>query len=160
LPDLVKEYGLYDSVRFSDTSSNPLLGLSREEMSMLYGLSDVHVMATGGEGFGIPSAEAMACGLPIILPANSTGPELVGNKDERGWLIPQCTSIVGPKWGVNMGLVDVEKLADAMIEAYMSKDTALYQDKSTAARTFAEARFNWDDITQQFLTQIEKKVNQ
>lgn len=160
LPDLVKEYGLYDNVRFSDTSSNPLLGLTREDMAMLYGLADVHVMATGGEGFGIPSAEAMACGLPIILPDNSTGPELVGLKDERGWLVPQSTSIVGPKWGINMGLVDIDKLADAMMEAYLSKDTDVYRSKSEAARSFAEAQFDWDAITAQFIKQIEKKVRQ
>jgi D-inositol-3-phosphate glycosyltransferase len=160
LPDLVKEYGLFENVRFSDNSSNPLHGLSREEMALLYGLADAHVIATGGEGFGIPSAEALACGLPIILPDNSTGPELVGSKNERGWLIPQATEIVGPKWGVVMGLVDIDKLADAMTEAYLSHNTALYEEKSRAARTFAEARFDWDTITEQFLTQIEKKVKQ
>lgn len=160
LPDLVKQYGLYDNVRFSDNSSNPLLGLSREDMAMLYGLSDCHVIATGGEGFGVPSAEALACGLPIILPDNSTGPELVGRENERGWLVPQSTTIVGPKWGVTMGLVDIDKLADAMTEAYMSKDTALYQDKSAAARSFAEQRFDWDEITEQFIQQALKKVKE
>lgn len=159
LPDLVKQYGLYDNVRFSDTSSNPLLGLSREDLATLYGLADVHVLATGGEGFGIPSAEAMACGVPIILPDNSTGPELVGAKNERGWLIPQSTEIVGPKWGITMGLVDIDKLADAMIEAYMSKDTALYAEKSAAARAFSEVHFDWDAITEQFIQQIVKKVD-
>jgi glycosyltransferase involved in cell wall biosynthesis len=159
LPDLIKEMGLYENVRFSDSSSNPLLGLTRPDMAMLYGLSDVHVLATGGEGFGIPSAEAMACGLPIILPANSTGPELVGKSNERGWLIPQDTEIVGPKWGVKMGLVSISKLADAMIEACLSRNTALYEEKSSSARTFAEAQFDWDKITQQFLNIIEKKVD-
>lgn len=59
-----------------------------------------------------------------------------------------------------MGLVDIDKLADAMTEAYMSKDTALYQDKSAAARSFAEQRFDWDEITEQFIQQALKKVKE
>ena len=106
LPQLIKEAGLDKQIAFSDTTTNPLFGLSREELAMLYGLADVHVMATGGEGFGVPTAEAMACGTPIILPDNSTGPELVGDDGERGWLVPCATHIVGPKWGVNLKLVD------------------------------------------------------
>ena len=82
---MVKQMGIENNVVFSDNSNNPLRGLSREQLAEIYQVSDAHVMATGGEGFGIPSAEALACGIPIILPDNSTGPELIG-EEERGWL--------------------------------------------------------------------------
>ena len=78
LPDLIKQFGLVGNVMFSDNSGNPLHGISREDLAHLFGCTDAHVLATGGEGFGIPSAEAMSCGIPIILPDNSTGPELIG----------------------------------------------------------------------------------
>ena len=148
LPVLVEQLGLRENVMFSDSSANPLHGLSTEQMAALYQLSDVHILATGGEGFGIPTAEAMACGLPCILPDNSTGPELIGD-NERGFLIPCSTFITGPKWGVNMGLVDVVKQAQAMLD--ISLDTELRQTMSKNAREFALENFDWNDIT----TQVE-----
>lgn len=155
LPDLVKEKGLTNSVRFSDSNSNPLHGLSREELAMLYQMADGHVLATGGEGFGIPSAEAMACGIPIILPDNSTGPELVGD-NERGWLVPCATDMTGPKWGVNMGVVDIDALADAIVELHA--DPKKRRDRGKAARKFAEEHLDWDDIARQFHELIVSRV--
>ncbi len=118
-------------------------------MAALYQMCDVHMLATGGEGFGIPSAEAMACGLPCILPDNSTGPELIG-KNQRGILVPCSTFITGPKWGVNMGLVDVVKQAQAMLDLSLDKELRTTMGKN--ARKFAEEKFDWNQIT----TQVEK----
>jgi len=157
LPELVKQKGLESHVRFSDMSANPLHGLSREDLSTLYGLSDVHVLATGGEGFGIPSVEAMSCGVPIILPDNSTAPELIGEDDERGWLVPLATTITGAKWGVNMGLVDVEALADAIADAH--HDVKGRKAKGKKARQFIEANMTWDIIAQQFHDLIEATID-
>ena len=147
LPQLIKEAGLESQIAFSDTTTNPLFGLSREELAMLYGLADVHVLATGGEGFGVPSAEAMACGTPIILPDNSTGPELIGNDNERGWLVPCATNIVGPKWGVNLKLVDESALADTIQEAYDHPE--LVKSKGESAREWAVKNLTWDLLTDQ-----------
>ncbi|MDA8268763.1 MAG: glycosyltransferase [Actinomycetota bacterium] len=41
--------------------------LSRDEMAQLYRACDVLVHPYRGEGFGLPVAEAMACGLPTII---------------------------------------------------------------------------------------------
>lgn len=156
LPDLVKDLGLQANVVFSDTSANPLHGLSREELARLYQLADVHVLSTGGEGFGIPSAEAMGCGMPIILPDNSTGPELIGPDNERGWLVPCSTHMTGPKWGVNMGVVDIEALAEAMIEAHA--DSKMRKSKGKAARKWVVENLDWDIITKQFHDLIVSRV--
>lgn len=156
LPDLIKEYGLQNNVVFSDMASNPLHGLSREDMANIYGCTDAHILATGGEGFGIPSAEAMSCGIPIILPDNSTGRELVGEDNERGWLIPCSDSIVGPRWGVRMGLVDVDKLADAMLEVHNNPKAV--SDKGKAGRQFALDHLDWDIIAKQFDDLITSRI--
>ena len=47
---------------------------------------DVFVLPTAGEGFGIPSLEAMSCGVPICVTNYTTGYELIkcddaGNED-------------------------------------------------------------------------------
>jgi phosphatidyl-myo-inositol dimannoside synthase len=40
--------------------------VSDAEKISLYGLSDVYVMPSSGEGFGIALIEAAACGVPVI----------------------------------------------------------------------------------------------
>ena len=121
LPAMVEDMGLQANITFSDTSASPVMGLDKRQMARLYQISDFHVSATGGEGFGIPSLEAMACGLPIILPDNSTGPELIGG--ERGWLVDNATTIIGPSHGNTMTLVDIDALSDALLDAVEIDET-------------------------------------
>ena len=154
LPDLIKQMGLHNNVVFSDMASNPLHGVSREDMANIFGCTDAHVLATGGEGFGIPSAEAMSCGIPIILPDNSTGAELVG--DDRGWLVPCSDSIIGPRWGVRMGLVDIEELSEALLQVHNNPKEAKKRGK--AARQFALDHLDWDNIAKQFDDLIESRI--
>jgi glycosyltransferase involved in cell wall biosynthesis len=118
---MVEDMGLQANITFSDTSASPVMGLDKEQMARLYQISDFHVSATGGEGFGIPSLEAMACGLPIILPDNSTGPELIGG--ERGWLVDNATTIIGPSHGNTMTLVDIDALSSALVDAVWTDET-------------------------------------
>jgi len=153
LPEMLHDMDLMSNVTFTDSNTNPLHGLPREDMARLYGMADVHVLSTGGEGFGVPSAEAMACGLPIILPDNSTGPELTGAKsgvksislfkgDERGILVANATHITGPKYGVQMGLVDVHHLSNALLQLAVDEDMRARMGAN--ARAFAEKHFDWE----------------
>ena len=155
LPLMVKQMGMEGNVRFTDMG-NPLFGLERSELARLYGCADVHILSTGGEGFGIPTAEAMACGVPVILPDNSTGPELVGFsgnptdvgrviETERGWLAKLSDTICGPQWGVNMGLVSIENLADCMVASALDPEATA--SKGEACRKFAERNLDWELIT-------------
>lgn len=157
LPVLAKQMGLENNVRFTDKGDNPLFGLSREELALVYGVADVHVMATGGEGFGIPTIEGMACGLPTILPDNSTGTELVGvennksdspfEKGQRGWLVRNATTITGPKWGVKMGLVDIDALTMAMKDSI--DDDIFRLDAGESARNWVVETCDWDWLAKQ-----------
>lgn len=153
LPQLVARYGLANHVMFTDRNSNPLTGFSTDELATLYQASDIHIMATGGEGFGIPSAEALACGKPIILPGNSTGPELVGataiGAGTRGWIAGLESSVVGAQWGVELGLVSPVSLSDCMKEAIDNPD--LVKEMGKAAREFALDKLDWDKIADDFI---------
>lgn len=60
--------------------------LSRWEMTMLYRSCDVLVHPYRGEGFGLPIAEAMACGLPALV--TGYGASLDFCDETTGWLIP------------------------------------------------------------------------
>jgi len=151
LPQLVARYGLQGHVAFTDDNDNPLVGMSTEQMAELYRACDVHVLATGGEGFGIPTAEAFASEIPAICPANSTGPELIGaneiGKGDRGWLAGLDGRIVGSQWGVEMGLVSAKHLTDCMKDATDGKAT---HKLGQTAREWAVENLNWDTIAVEF----------
>lgn len=56
-----------------------------EEQRILYNAADVLAYPTRGEGFGLPSFEAMACKTPVI--ATQFGPQAEIHRDGRGYFI-------------------------------------------------------------------------
>jgi glycosyltransferase involved in cell wall biosynthesis len=49
------------------------------ELVELYNAATMLVLPSFNEGFGLPVAEAMACGLPVAVSDRSSLPEVVGN---------------------------------------------------------------------------------
>jgi glycosyltransferase involved in cell wall biosynthesis len=74
---LVDELGLEDDVLFFDQVPD-------EDLPLLYNLADVFVMPSLYEGFGLPVAEAMSCGTPVVASNRASLPEVVG---EEGVLV-------------------------------------------------------------------------
>lgn len=61
-------------------------GVSDEILNQLYNCGDMFLTNHLGEGWGLTVTEAMACGLPVVAPNNSSMPEIIGN--DRGYLYP------------------------------------------------------------------------
>lgn len=59
--------------------------LSTEEMAALYRACDIYVHPYRGEGFGMPILEAMACGLPVVIPNAGPAPEFCS--PEASWQV-------------------------------------------------------------------------
>jgi len=57
-------------------------GLKKEEIGSLYTAGDCFVLATHGEGWGLPALEALACGLPVITTDWGALAEIL--RDENG----------------------------------------------------------------------------
>ncbi|MFO7877821.1 MAG: glycosyltransferase family 4 protein [Desulfovermiculus sp.] len=64
-------------------------GLSTEELVLEYAKSSLAVVPSLYEGFGLPAAEAMACGLPVVATEAGGLPEVVGNS---GCIVPPADS--------------------------------------------------------------------
>lgn len=58
-------------------------GISQEIMASIYSGMDVLLATSMGEGFGVPTIEAEACGVPVIVSDFAASKELCGD----GWLI-------------------------------------------------------------------------
>jgi glycosyltransferase involved in cell wall biosynthesis len=83
LNDLITACGIpKEKVIFAD----PYLlrtGLNQETMAAIYSQMDVLLATSYGEGFGIPTIEAQACGVPVIVSDFAASAELCGD----GWKI-------------------------------------------------------------------------
>jgi glycosyltransferase involved in cell wall biosynthesis len=73
---LVRHHGLADGVRIVEH-------LPGHELPALYAGARLLVMPSLWEGFGLPAAEAMACGTPVLVADRGALPEVVGDAGER-----------------------------------------------------------------------------
>jgi glycosyltransferase involved in cell wall biosynthesis len=114
-------------------------------MAELYQRHDVYVHAAEWEGFGIPVAEAMACGLPVVCPAGQ-GP---------GELVPYPDLLVDTKAGPpdapeSVRWVTVPSLAEKMLLA--AEDLRLRRRLGEAGRRTAVRRFDAPVVAERWLT--------
>jgi len=79
---LVSELAIGDIVHFTGRIRN-------EEFADYYSRATIAVVPSLYEGFGLPAAEAMACGVPLISTTGGALPEVVG---KAGILVPPADS--------------------------------------------------------------------
>ncbi len=118
-PRLVAEHGLEGLVTFTGRLDTP-------DLVKRYAVSEVAVTASVYEGFGLPCAEAMSCGTPVIATTAGALPEVVGG-DGAGVLIPPA---------------DPHALAREIRRLLL--DGALRQRMGVAARKRIEECFSWE----------------
>ncbi len=73
----VQASGLQEQVRFVGY-------VAEEEKPLWYAAADLFVYPSLYEGFGLPVAEAMACGVPVVTTSVSSLPEVVGDDARFG----------------------------------------------------------------------------
>lgn len=115
--DLVKKMNLEKRVCFTGKISN-------RELVRLYSTKTILVMPSLHEGFGLPAAEAMSCGMAVVATAAGALKEVVGGG--AGILVP-------PK--------DPAALRDAVIKLLKDKELCLRMGYAGAKR--AAENFDW-----------------
>ncbi|MCE9638208.1 MAG: glycosyltransferase [Planctomycetes bacterium] len=143
LPALIEKHfaAAADTIEFSE------LGAPPSALRFLYGTADVHVMATHAEGFGVPLAEAQACGRANIAPRHTTIPEIVGGGGTGaaapgaapfGWVVPCSGRILQADILEWRDVVDVAAAAGALREAW-----ELWRSGALNAPEAEERRRSW-----------------
>jgi len=104
IPDFCKQYNIKDylmppSMGNLDTGE----ALTEAGMVELYNCLDVFVLPTAGEGFGIPTIEAMACGTPVAVTNYTTAWEIIKEDNPETADIPlyPCGGAAGDDEKIN-----------------------------------------------------------
>jgi glycosyltransferase involved in cell wall biosynthesis len=131
VPPLVKRYGLKGRVAYTGRLSN-------DELVRLYGRSQVLVSPSLYEGFGLPAAEAMACGLPVVATSAGAFPEVIDD-GVTGILVPPA---------------DPRALAEAIRRLLIDPD--LCRRMGEAGRRRVEERFTWRETARRTVELYEE----
>jgi glycosyltransferase involved in cell wall biosynthesis len=134
----VELLGLGDRVRFTKGMSIEG-GLPIEDLAAIYQAADVHLLASWGEGFGLPTLQAAAAGVVPMAADYSASRELVGGHGEP----IRVAAYVPDQFGLRRALIDVDDAVSRLDRLYT--DRGLLATKSAAARRFAEA-YDWSRL--------------
>jgi len=109
------------------------------DLPALYSGAAVFVYPSLYEGFGLPPAEAMACGTPVITSKGTSLSEVVG----------PAAVLVDPE--------NTDSIADAILRVVASESLATEMRRAGLARA---QRFNWDDAAAQTWRILSREVEQ
>lgn len=121
-------------------------GLAPDKLAGLYRACDLLVHPYRAEGFGLPVAEAMSCGLPVAVTSGGACDDFVDAS--VGFRLPARRSPlsipdVGPATSTYYWLEpDARALRDLL--RWCFANPSLLSARSAAARDRAEALFSWD----------------
>ena len=129
---LARELGIWQQTRF--------LG-KQAELASILSISDVFLIPSGNESFGLSALEAMACGVPVI------------SSDVGG--LPEVN--VDGKTGFIVKMGDVEAIAQRTIELLTNND--LHKTMSKAALAHATGNFTKEQIVPIYEAAYEKAMS-
>ncbi len=112
--------------------------LSREALAEEFRRATVAVTPSLYEGFGLPAAEAMSCGTPVIVTDGGALPEVAGS---AGVIVPKGDAVA---------------LAQAM--TLLLEHPERRASVADACLTRAQDRFNWEKIAPKYLSFFEAAI--
>ncbi|MBL7998115.1 MAG: glycosyltransferase [Candidatus Kapabacteria bacterium] len=132
--------------------------LTDEQLAQLYRACDVFVSPYRGEGFSLPTLEAMACGLPVIVTKGGSTDDFV---DETvGWTIPAEKRSIGitidghelaePAWLLEPDAAVLESTLQ-----YVVNNPQERIPKGISAAHRARTDWTWTTATLQVLTRLD-----
>jgi hypothetical protein len=126
-------------------------GLSLEQLVQLYQAADVHLLASSGEGFGLPTLQASATGVVPLAPDYTANRELVLGHGET----VNISHFLLNQFGQRYALIDIDDAVSKLEKLY--KDRELLACKSQVAREFALS-YDWKRILPQWDELLQSEI--
>jgi len=153
LKSLSEYFGIKGRVLVPDP--NPTYGVTEEVMAKVYGLFDVYLSTTLGEGWGLPILEAMACGTPCVLPQWSA----LGEWAAEAAAMVDCSSLlVQPNINTVGGVMDRDQTVETLQHLYQNpSERVILRDKGVMLAR--QERFRWENIGAKFADVITQVID-
>ena len=133
--------------------------LNDKDMAGLYTACNCLVHPYRGEGFGLPIAEAMACGLPVVV--TGYGAALDFCNPDNAYLIPACEVRLSEKRIGDIKTVDRPWLAEpdrAALKAILKhvfENVEEAKIKARAGQAQIETKFTWDKAAEAIMRRFD-----
>jgi len=123
-------------------------GLSPSDIAKVYASSDLITSTSLGEGWNLSVTEAMACGVPLVIPKHTSHTELIGANQERGYLVECGTTnseyvVLRQDNEVVRPLTNIDSLVNTWKHVYDNQDEA--KKKAGVARDWVQ-NLSWDKV--------------
>lgn len=131
------------------------VGVPDEEMVEVYRASDVMLLPSRGEGFGLPVIEAQACGCPVIVQNCSSMPELTVNGViieplQRQWL---------PQLSYFWAFPSIERITEALEQIYNWPEDYRRQMREEGLE-FVRTEYDWDMVWKRYWVPFISRVEE
>jgi len=130
--NLIEKLGVSEAIDF-------IHGISSTEIARLYAKATIAVVPSEYEGFGLPAAEAMACGVPVVATDGGALPEVLGSA------------------GITVEKANVEALYQGM--AKLLENPELRARLSVEGRSRMHQHFNWEQVAQRLTSYYQQVIN-
>lgn len=124
--------GAFDECIYTSPEYSVLEGFSQEQMNEIYNCGDALLSCSTGEGWGLSTTEAMCAGVPVIVPRNTSFVEIVGEHQQRGYLIKSGGDIDHMTWlyGISDNpreTVHAESVVERLTHLYHNREESKYK---------------------------------
>ena len=127
-------------------------GMSLEQLVPIYQAADVHLLASWGEGFGLPTLQAAATGVVPLASDYTASKELVTGHGEA-IRVRQCLL---DQFGLRRALIDIDDTVSKLEMLYRNQQ--LLASKAYSAREFALS-YDWEHILPQWEELLLREVS-
>ena len=145
LEEIIYNLGLTNGeVKFSTTT------VEKEQLAMMYNLSDVTINISDAEGFGLSTLESLSCGTPIIV--NMTGGLQEQVTDGENWfgvgIEPAAKAVIGSQDipYIYEDRVSQESVVAALEDLYNKKETGELQELGEKGREHVLKNYNYKNF--------------
>jgi glycosyltransferase involved in cell wall biosynthesis len=153
IQSLVRHYDIAERVIISKPDVGQ--GIPSEMLARVYSSFDVYLSTTQGEGWGLPCLEAMACGIPGIVPDYSGLGSWVGDAVCKVACTGSALSAPLNDYPYTIGgIADKRATVDALQSMYASTASTDYRDRYRKRGLALAAQLSWERTGELFETEL------